>query len=399
MAQKKTIAKWIDTSRWTYNQCVHAAKDVHVPLRLGTMRELFVNADGLDFHGAQWAKIVPYEIRDGALRDLIDANSACHAKNRKRKARGVGPQSFTFKFRRKKDARQSIRMDADQYGRKKGMYSSVFTPDMRSPEHLPPVMQHDGRLLREWVGEYRYYYLFPVPIEDRGDNQAPDVVNFTTLYTTPSDEDDTVVAVDPGVRCFNTLYDPMRRFVIRWGDGDMERIYKLGYKVDHLKSRMDAPEIRAKRRRRYKRAAARFRRRIRAVVDETHKKLCTFLSTNYRVILLPKFSTSGMVSRKHRNIGKRTARGMYNWAHYRFRQRLLARERECPWLKVISCDEAYTSMTCGACGIIDPRLGGKKTFNCSRCGVALDRDANGARNILLKYMSDRGVDVSTPQRG
>ena len=54
--------------------------------------------------------------------------------------------------------------------------------------------------------------------------------------------------------------------------------------------------------------------------------------------------------------------------------------------KILIITEEYTSKTCGNCGVLDNNLGCKNTFNCKSCNVAIDRDTNGARNILLKYL-------------
>jgi transposase len=43
--------------------------------------------------------------------------------------------------------------------------------------------------------------------------------------------------------------------------------------------------------------------------------------------------------------------------------------------------------TCGRCGHIHEKLGGNKRFKCPACGLEIDRDANGARNILLRYLA------------
>ena len=133
--------------------------------------------------------------------------------------------------------------------------------------------------------------------------------------------------------------------------------------------------------------------RIRNLVDECHKKMVKFLCANYSVILLPAFKTHDMVLRNQRKIASKTARAMLTWSHYRFKQRLLFQRQEYPWCKVVICDEAYTSMTCGLCGALNHQLGGAKVFKCPSCGAVLDRDVNGARNILLKNSSLFGFRV------
>ena len=73
---------------------------------------------------------------------------------------------------------------------------------------------------------------------------------------------------------------------------------------------------------------------------------------------------------------------LYAWGHYRFQQRLLSKAEElCCEARLVN--ESWTSKTCTACGCINHGLGASKTFVCPDCGVELDRDVNGARNILL----------------
>ena len=94
-----------------------------------------------------------------------------------------------------------------------------------------------------------------------------------------------------------------------------------------------------------------------------------------------------MIIKNKRRIRSKTARAMLTWSHYRFQQRLINKSREYPWCKVIICDEQYTSKTCGHCGVIKQNLNSSKIFKCSSCHVTIDRDFNGARNILLRYMT------------
>ena len=72
-------------------------------------------------------------------------------------------------------------------------------------------------------------------------------------------------------------------------------------------------------------------------------------------------------------------------------RKLLAKAELYPACRVIVCDEAYTSKTCGQCGAINRKLGGSKVFRCKPCGYTADRDASAARNILLRYLTLHGV--------
>ena len=58
--------------------------------------------------------------------------------------------------------------------------------------------------------------------------------------------------------------------------------------------------------------------------------------------------------------------------------------------RMLHLSPAYTSKTCGRCGNLHNKLGENKLFQCSSCDVTLDRDANGARNILLRYLARAG---------
>lgn len=78
---------------------------------------------------------------------------------------------------------------------------------------------------------------------------------------------------------------------------------------------------------------------------------------------------------------------MLTWSHYSFRKILENKSKQYPWCKVFVVNEAFTSKTCGCCGFIHAKLGSSKTFKCPRCKIEMDRDVNGARNILLRFMT------------
>ena len=81
---------------------------------------------------------------------------------------------------------------------------------------------------------------------------------------------------------------------------------------------------------------------------------------------------------------------MINWCPAKFRDTLLYVSQQYNNVKVVIVSEAYTSKTCGSCGCIHAKLGGSKIFKCPNqaCRWTCDRDLNGARNILLRWLTE-----------
>ena len=134
----------------------------------------------------------------------------------------------------------------------------------------------------------------------------------------------------------------------------MKRIFSLCLFLDRLISKVNGKEMKnlhgkkgRKKRRNRKKAIERMRTKIKNKIAELHKKMSTWLCSNYKVILIPKFNSKAMSQRKGRKIHTKTVRGMLCWSHYKFRQRLIAKSELFSDCKVIECDESYTSKTCG----------------------------------------------------
>ena len=95
-------------------------------------------------------------------------------------------------------------------------------------------------------------------------------------------------------------------------------------------------------------------------------------------IMISKFQVSNMVKTINddgtkRRLSSETTRKMLLRSHYKFRQRLkeMAELTSCV---VHEVSEHYTSKSCGNCGVIDRKLGGKKEFVCPSCGFRTKRD-------------------------
>ena len=407
--QKKKLRKWFGVFRWTYNQCVNAWT-INQDTSLQTLCERFVNNDSPEL--PPWALKVPYNLRSGAVREFKASIKGDFAGREKRMDDGGNEEEtkmFTKRLR-KKSRDESIPLLSRYYT--KGRPYGTCWKDLRplssrisrrkggqTLKDIPPNILYDSRLIRK---HDQFFISVSLPRAHRTglwrgkkikrpdgwlDNQEPAVyhddnpASSSVLLPPPSER---IVAIDPGVRTFATLYDPSGQ-LIEWGRGDIGCIQRICYHMDRLQSRMQ--QVNSRRRRRMKVAWYRMQWRIKNLVAELHHKLAKFLMESYNIILLPNFETSQMVKRGRRRIRSRTARQMMCWSHYKFKQRLLDKAQERPWVRLIICREDYTSKTCGACGWIHWNLGGSKEFRCPRCQYHVDRDLNGARNILIRWLT------------
>jgi putative transposase len=376
IAHQQTIKKWIGAARWAYNQAVGYMNDPKTKGKrtIKDLRAHCVNDSAIkDKRRGHWARVIPYDVRDEGVRDAKKAIGSNMAKQRHRQKQGL-PHSFKMSFRRKRLAHhESFVVHAKHWGQK-GLYSDLFGTRgkaLNPSETLPETLPFDCRLMRTRLNEY--FLCIPRSAEMvEDDNQVP------------AEPVDGVVALDPGVRTFMTAYDPSGQ-VVEWGVGDTTRIHRLCHTLDDIYKRCD--DVNHRKRYRLRRAALRIRRKIRRIVDDLHRKLIKWLCSNYRVIIIPTFETQQMVKRGHRRLNSKTAKAMCTWSHFRFRTNLSHKASSMAGVRVITTTEEYTSKTCGGCGTVNDKLGGKKRFTCKACAFCSDRDFNGARNILIRYLT------------
>lgn len=207
----------------------------------------------------------------------------------------------------------------------------------------------------------KYFLHYPVdrdwfPTDDRrNDNQVK--------YVFGSDR---VISLDPGVRKFMVGYDP-RGYSVFMGEGAQKELIRLLYQID----KTEKPH--------------RLWRKVKNLVNELHWKSISFLVKNYDVIILPHFKISQMVRGK--KLARITKRLLYMFSYHSFKEKLRFKCQEYG-RKLILVDESYTSCTCGVCGTIN-KTGGKEVYECGSCGLVIDRDVSGARNIFIKNITLR----------
>ena len=353
---------WLDASRWTYNLAVEL-------LRSGSpanWRKIAkrVMADVEQLH-PEWA-VVPYQVKRTSVRDACRAMSNVKRLNKKlAAAKDRGQRLYEnyaeLHFRSRKNPKQSCYIPDDAVT-DHGVYYKRLGP-LRMAETIPEGNK-ECRLVKE-----RGYYRLAVPYPAQCDIETP--------------RGDGAVALDPSVRTFLTFFSETDCGKI--AHKAFGRIQRLCHYLDDLISRT-AAEPSSKRRRRMRRAQAQLRQRILNLVDELHWQTARWLTSNYKLVLLPTFETQDMTRRGGRKIRSKTARMMLSFRHYVFKQRLLWKAWQRGVL-VLEVNEAYTSKTRSWDGVLNENLGSRTVIR-DEDGFGIDRDINGARGSFLRALGD-----------
>ena len=340
--QKRILFRWFGVSRYSFNKTVEYLRQ---PNTKASWKDI---KTGL-IHGLpEWSKEVPYQIKSIAIQD------ACKATSKAKKDTKITGKFHKIHFRSRKKHDFTLYIPKDAI-RENGFYTTLLG-SLNLREKVGEA-EHDCRVKLE---NGRWFLFKPE----------------TRVIKQPDNQRIPVVALDPGVRTFQTTYSP--ELSIKVGNKDFARIFRLCYVLDKLYSRRKKEKTN-----RFGKKLEQIRCKIKDLISEIHHKLALFLVKTYEVILLPVFETSKMVKK----LRSKVAREMLTWSHYRFKIFLMnkAEEYSC---EVIEVNEAYTSQTCTRCGTLND-IGSKEVLRCV-CGLKIDRDRSGARNIFLKNIF--GVD-------
>jgi putative transposase len=292
-AEQKTIFKqWFGVSRYVYNKTVellNGPKESRPTHWMAVAKRILADLP-------DWCGAVPYQVKKIAVEDAYKAFvNGC----RKWKKSG---ESFSLRFRSRKNPKQSCFIPSSAL-RESGIYPKISGTLERAEDW--PEAARDSRLVFE---QGRWHCLVPQK----------------TAYQ-PADNQGRVVAIDPGIRTFATLY--ANDGAAKIGESDYFAIIRRCFALSRKKRRL-------------KKAADKLRFRIKNRVDELHFKLIRLLLNSFDMILLP---------------------------------------------TLLDVCEAYTSKTVSWTGEIK-QIGGAKIIKSG--GLVVDRDLNGARGIVLRVLVD-----------
>lgn len=303
-----------------------------------------------------WTFDTPKDIRKGALRDLEGARKAAFTNLKRGNIRAFG-------FKKKKEL-SSVEVPNTALKYKDGWLSLYATYGLgqikvsKREARKPIVIENYCRLQCD-----RGKWFLCVPYEKKAKLRAPPAKS--------------CCAVDPGVRTFCTIYSPEEVVKVQQNRGLIEKLHK---KLDQFQSLRDQKVISGPK---YRRRMRRIYTKLTNYTTALHYKTIEYLK-EFKQILLPSFETQEMARKK--TLHSKTKRRMLGLQHYLFKQRLIHSLELDPHTAVEIVCESYTSQTCSTCGLLTkPKT---ETFSCSSCKQVIDRDVNGARNILIKHIKD-----------
>lgn len=253
---------------------------------------------------------------------------------------------FKLKYKLKKIKTWTMNIDRTNLTRtNSGISLYLETGIMKTNENFE--INHDCKI---HCDGYNYYILVPY---------EKSIINSKTKNT--------VCALDPGMRKFQTIYSEEE--CISVGIKASERIYKLLLTLDKVKCKKTADKI---------------RRKIKNLQTELHNKTTRFLCNNYNKIIIPKLSKNNdIINKKTRKINKKSVRQMVVLGHSMFVEKLKTKAEEYTDVQVDIVTEEYTSQICSECCRCTKTS--EEIYKCKYCNFTIDRDILGSRNIYLKY--------------
>jgi len=355
--QRALLDKCFKTHRYFYNKSVEYSKTNKTCSHITIRNALPIKNDELEY---PWMKEVPFDTRQEAVKSFTSSYKASIALKKNGHIK-----KFELKYLTKKDRSNVC------YVNKNALTNDfkIFQRKLRNPK-----LNFRKKMKRVFK---KSDCNFPI-IQDSCGRYYMCIIQKVKVESTNINSSDEIVALDPGVRTFQTYFSQKECGTI--GDNVNLIIRKLNDKIDKLESIKG--KFRSKTRYNIKKRCLLLRSKITNKVNDLHWKTASFLTRRYKVIFLPTFNTKQMCMK---NPNKKTNREMYNLAHYKFKERIKykASLNNCV---VIDCCESYTSKTCTKCGKIN-EVGSKKIYKCDSCKCHIDRDLNGARNIFIRCLT------------
>jgi len=183
------------------------------------------------------------------------------------------------------------------------------------------------------------------------------------------------ISLDPGLRTFMTGLS--EKNAIKIGNNVNKIIAKKIKRLNNIKYNKIIP-VKIK-----KKNELIINRKIEHMIDDLHWKTIKYLTNNYNNIFLGDMNAKSIVCKTKSILSPLQKTACLRTRYYVFQQRL---EYKCIATKTNYklVNEMYTSKTCSFCCNYNNKLKAETVYSCNKCGINIDRDINGCRNIYFK---------------
>ena len=182
-------------------------------------------------------------------------------------------------------------------------------------------------------------------------------------------KDDNIVGIDVGLNSFATLSDGTLI-------GNPKHLMKLEDRLKKEQRKLSRKKKGGKNRYKQRKKVQKIHREIRnARLDFIHK-ITSNMIAKYSGFVLEDLNIKGMMKNHH------LAKSIADISWREFKRQL---DYKSLWNGKYSIQIGRlepTSKTCSSCGYVQDMPLNKRVFNCSNCGISIDRDLNASKNIL-----------------
>lgn len=365
--QRRIFENYFGITRYIYNKSVEYYKKREGPISRQSMRSSVMGPDEDLSEDMKWLTKLPYDSRQFSIDNFISGYRS--ALENKRKGNIA---SFDFSYKSKKMPTQrfyinkkAIDMDLKLFKRRHAGKCKITQKDKKRIKNNISKIESNCLIVRD---RNRYFICIP------NKKKIREIENREKF-----------ISLDPGERTFQTFYGEKSYGKI--GDNFKHKLDPKMKKIDKLIGTIEK-ETRSAERYKLRKKILSLRTKMKNKVTNLHWQTASFLVKNYEIIVLPRYETSKMISKNRSKLHKITKRRMLTLSHYSFLEKLKYLTKTVKSTKLIICTEEYTTKTCGNCGKINDYIEGSRIFECGICNVKIDRDINGARNILIKKLTE-----------
>ena len=192
-----------------------------------------------------------------------------------------------------------------------------------------------------------------------------------------------VISLDPGIRTFQTGFDPSGN-VYKFAENEkLDKINKLFHSEDKIRKALTTCKLKSKTKYNLFKKLHKVKLKVKNIIYNVHNQISNFIVKNYDHVILPSFMSSQML--KGTTLNSKSKRWLSALSHFKFREKLTyaCLTNKC---KIYHVNESYTTKCCGRCGTLN-EVGSSKMFNCNNCLLEQDRDIHAARNIYLRRVT------------